>query len=416
VDAHQVPVTERSRNVVIVGTGAVGGCVATELRNAGITDFVILEREAISSVFDDDTDTWRVTTHGGEPCYGRVVIATYTATHESTYIPWVPNLAGRNDFRGIAFHGAAPNPDFDAAGKRIAVIGADAAAGRLIGQLATSAASVKVFPLPPRRIISHARLPSGRVKRWPRRDISAEPVLSPIDTLTTSGIRTCDGAHHEIDAIIYGTGFTVRAELPHDMLVGAGGLTIQQAWHNGMEPYRGVALHGFPNYFMLSGREFPAAVRYVVECLRLMDGHTRIEVRYSTERLFNERVHLRQPSHRLVASAFDLAPDLSSSDGLPDDTYGGPATLTLADTCLHVRVRLTGHIDPIDGRYHWQGTVFDHLPPDLLASARSVNLSVGKRSASARITEETPQGTHSIVGVGAPPFALADIELTVPQQ
>jgi uncharacterized protein DUF4873 len=408
-------VIENSHNIVIVGgAGAAAGSVAAELRGAGISDFVILERAVISSVFDDDTDTWRLTTHGGEPCYGRVVIAIHDATHKSTHLPWVPNLPGCKDFRGISFHGAAPDPDFDVAGKRIAVIGSDAAAGRLIGQLTASAASVKIFPLPPRRVISQARLLPGRIKRRPRHDTSAEPVVSPIDTLTASGIRTCDGTHHETDAIVYGTGFEVRAELPHDTLVGAGGLTIQQAWHNGMEPYRGVALHGFPNYFMLGGPEFPAAVRYVVECLRLMKGHTRIEVRHSTERLFNERVHLRRPSHRLVASAFDLAPDPSSSAGLRDDTYGGPATLTLADTCRQVRVRLTGHIDPIDGQYHWQGTVFDFAPTDLLARARSVNLTVGKRSASARITEETPQGTHSIAGVGPPPFALADVELTVP--
>jgi hypothetical protein len=42
-------------------------------------------------------------------------------------------------------------------------------------------------------------------------------------------------------------------------------------------------------------------------------------------------------------------------------------------------------------------------------------LAVGERSASARITEQTPQGTHSIAGVGAPPFALAEVALEVSQ-
>jgi hypothetical protein len=50
-----------------------------------------------------------------------------------------------------------------------------------------------------------------------------------------------------------------------------------------------------------------------------------------------------------------------------------------------------------------------------LTRARTVTLAVGDHSASARITEATPQGTHSIAGVGAPPFALADVELAVPQ-
>jgi hypothetical protein len=78
--------------------------------------------------------------------------------------------------------------------------------------------------------------------------------------------------------------------------------------------------------------------------------------------------------------------------------------LTAAGTSERVRVRLIGHIDPIDGQYHWQGTVFDPLPPDVIR-ARTVTLAVGEHNAPARITEETPQGTHSIAGVGAPPFA-----------
>ena len=88
--------------------------------------------------------------------------------------------------------------------------------------------------------------------------------------------------------------------------------------------------------------------------------------------------------------------------------------MTLAEVGHQVRVRLTGHVDPIDGQYHWQGTVFDQLPVDL-TRARTVTLAVGDHSASARIIEATPQGTHSIAGVGAPPFALADVELAVPQ-
>ena len=43
-----------------------------------------------------------------------------------------------------------------------------------------------------------------------------------------------------------------------------------------------------------------------------------------------------------------------------------------------------------------------------------MTLTVGEHSAPARITEETPQGTHSIAGVGAPPFPLAKLPLRLP--
>jgi cation diffusion facilitator CzcD-associated flavoprotein CzcO len=393
-------VIERSHDVVIVGAGAAGRCVAAEMVEHGITDFTILDVEVISSVFDDDTDSWTLTTRG-ETCHGGVVIAC-----ESPLVPWIPNLPGCNDFRGLSFHAAACDPDFDPASQRIAVVGSDAAAGQLIARMATSGASIKVFPLPPRRVIAQPR----RGRRYLRRQ--AELVTSPLETLTPKGIRTSDGSHHDADAIVYGTGFAIPARLANAALVGVRGLTLQQAWHDGMEPYLGGTIHGFPNYFMASGPEFGPAMRYIAQCLTLMQHNpsTRIEVRRSTQQVFNERVHLRRPSHRLVASAFDL-----SSVGVHDDAYEGAATLTLANTSRPVRVRLTGHIDPIDGQYHWQGTVFERLPADLLAQGRTVDLAVGERSAAARITEETPQGTHSITGVGVPPFALAEAELRVAQ-
>jgi hypothetical protein len=389
-------VIEHRHGVVIVGAGSI----ATELLAAGIDDFVVLDRQVISSVFDDDTDTWTLTTADGQTCRGGTVV-----TCESPLAPWTPDLFGRREFRGASFHAATPDPDFDPGAQHVAVIGADAAAGRLIGRLARSGAAVKVFALPPRRVIRPAR----RARHYLRRQ--AELVASPIVEVTAAGIRTADGVHHDADTVVYGTGFKIPAGLPQGTLVGARGVTIQQAWTDGMEPYLGVALHGFPNYFLIDRPEFEAAMHYVVECLQLMKGHTRIEVRRSSQQVFNERVHLRAPSRRLVASAFDLV----SSVGVHDDIYDGPATVTVADICQEARVRIAGHIDPFDGQYHWQGTLFGQFPVEVLARVRTVTLVVGERSVSARITEETPQGTLSIAGVGAPPFAPADVELTVPQ-
>jgi hypothetical protein len=44
-----------------------------------------------------------------------------------------------------------------------------------------------------------------------------------------------------------------------------------------------------------------------------------------------------------------------------------------------------------------------------------VTLIVGERSAPARIIEESPQGTHTIAGMGMPPFTLGNVEITVSQ-
>lgn len=401
--------------VIVVGGGATSLRVADSLVQADINDFMILRREVISSVFDDGTDTWRLKTREGESFRARVVIAAYG----SMQVPWIPDLAGRNDFRGVSFHSAAWDRGFDPTGKRIAVVGGDSTTGQFIDRLVASAASVKVFAHPPRRIVPVLPGRRTRARLWLRRhSCGTQPrptpqlVRSPIDTVKASGIRTCDGVDHDVDAIIYATGYSVPGSLPDETLVGARGLTIRQAWRDGMEPYAGVALHGFPNYFMTSGPDREARARYAIECVQLMDRtqSTRIEVRGSSQQIFNERVHLRRPAHHPPAQAFDL----SSSAGVEVEIYDGPATLTIADACRQVRVRLAGRLDPIDGKYHWQGTIFERLSADILKRDRKVTLAVGERSAAGRITEQTPWGTCSVVGVGAPPFALPDVAVPQP--
>lgn len=364
---------------------AIGGSVA---------GFTTLDHALIRAVFDDDTDTWTLTTDAGES-QTRILLDC-----ASPLVPWTPNLLGISDFRGQIFHAAVIDADFDPAAQRIAIVGADSGAGRLIGKLTRSGAAVKVFPLSPRRVVR----PIRRARRYLRRQ--PEIVTAPIEAVIATGIRTADGSRHDIDTIIFGTGFSASTQ--HPTLVGTGGQPLTQAWRDGAEPYFGIAAQGFPNFFILGGPDFQSQLDHVTDCLNLMAGHTRIELRRSSQQLFNERAHLRPPSRPPVATAFD-----TSSIGARGDVYDGSATLTLAGDSRQVRVRLSGHVDPIDGQYHWQGTVFDQLSDELI-HARSLTVTVGERSASARITERTQQGTHSITGVGAPPFNLPDVELTAP--
>jgi cation diffusion facilitator CzcD-associated flavoprotein CzcO len=418
--------------VVVIGAGARGRCAAIELLAAGITDIVILDkapgkahdwppnldglllpgREVASSLFDDDNHIWELGTTSGEIFYGAVVIAA----HAPEYVPWIPEFAGRNEFRGASFHAAHWDRMFDPSGKRIAIIGTDATAGQYIEELIASAASVTVFAHRPRRIVDELPLPTTRVRRWFRRNTRpasgggrSRPALvkSAISAITPLGIRTSDGADHRADAIIYGTGFAIPDQTLDTTLVGAGGLTIRQAWDDGMEPFLGVATHGFPNYFFITGPDPTAQARYVAECVGLMKrtASTRIEVLRSSQQVFNERAHVEPAQPFPVLSAFDL-----SSGATDDETYDGVATLTIAGTCHPVRVRFAGHLDPIDGHYHWRGTVMSSpahpLPAEALKQAQTVTVTVGERSAPARVIEQTPWGTHSIAGVGAPPYAL----------
>jgi hypothetical protein len=394
-------------HVVVIGAGTAARRMAAELRAAGVTDCAFLDKpghEVVPSVFDDATDSWTLRTVAGETFRSDVVIAA----HGPISAPWIPDLAGRKDFRGVSFHAAKWDPGFDAAGMRVAVIGADATAGYYIGRLTESAASVTVFTLPPRRVV--AKIPP-LAKRWLRGGTrptdgersGAALVTSAVDALTPSGVRTRDGVDHPADAVIFGTGFAT----PDATLVGARGLTIAQAWKDGMEPFQGVAVHGFPNYFFITGPDVAFQAGYVADCVRAMTrtGSSRIEVRRSSQQVFSERVYTGPAQPHPVTSAFDLSGVAADLDA----TYDGAATLTIAGTGHPVRVRLSGRLDPNDGLYHWQGTVFGsgegQLPDDAIKQARAATLTVGERSAPARIVEKTPWGTHAVAGVGTPPFA-----------
>ncbi|WP_241010728.1 DUF4873 domain-containing protein [Mycobacterium camsae] len=378
--------------VLIVGTGARGRSVQAALGAAGVGHIEMLDGVE-RAAFDDDTDSWALHTDD-DVVRTRVVVAARPAPAT----PWVPRINGQNDFRGDSLHAAKWDNNFHATGKRIAVVGTDSFAGHRLRRLVESASAVTVFPHAPRRVVTDIELWPTRVKRrLLRRTCSGPHVAPPIESITATGIHTVDGGEHSVDAIIYGTGFTIEDDPP---LAGSGGLTLRQTWVDGMEPFFGVAVRGFPNYFLVAGPDVNAQARYIADCVALLhrSGSRRIEVRHSSQQVYNERAQLAPAPPPPAASAFDLsayAPDY-------EDTYDGEATLEVGGTRHPVRVRLVGHLDPLDGNYHWQGTVFDVAE---LSRERVGTLSVGRHSATARIVEQTPWGTHSVAGVGAPPYA-----------
>ncbi|WP_197373041.1 DUF4873 domain-containing protein [Mycolicibacterium baixiangningiae] len=179
--------------------------------------------------------------------------------------------------------------------------------------------------------------------------------------------------------------------------------------------YLGVAAHRFPNHFTISG---PGRIRvhrwrYVVGCLHVMAEAqaTRIEVRHRTQRTADARERTGRWYWRRMRRQIPSVFDLDSQIGVEDEVYDGPALVTLAGSTQIRRVRLSGHLDPVDGRYHWRGTVFGELPTR--RHTEPVTVAVDGSSAEGRIGEPTPWG-HAIAGVGAPPFPVDDVVVHVP--
>ena len=82
-------------------------------------------------------------------------------------------------------------------------------------------------------------------------------VTEAIESIERNGVRTRDGRLHEIDVLVFATGFhTDRFVRPMEV-VGREGVRLSVRWAQRPLAYLSVAVPGFPNFFMLNGPNGP---------------------------------------------------------------------------------------------------------------------------------------------------------------
>jgi hypothetical protein len=80
-----------------------------------------------------------------------------------------------------------------------------------------------------------------------------EVVDQPIDHLEADAVVTAEGTRRPADVLIFGTGFSTTDFLAHIPVTGEGGRTLATEWEDGARAYRGTAVPGFPNCYLLYG-------------------------------------------------------------------------------------------------------------------------------------------------------------------
>ncbi len=119
---------------------------------------------------------------------------------------------------------------------------------------------------------------------------------TPIERITATGIQTTAG-HHELDIIVYATGFdAITGGYDRIDIRGVGGQALRDRWTDSPSTYLGVLAHGFPNLLMIAGPQsvsgstnFPRAIETGVDWVTgllehaLAEGCTRIEAREEAE-------------------------------------------------------------------------------------------------------------------------------------
>ena len=111
---------------------------------------------------------------------------------------------------------------------------------------------------------------------------NVELVTEPIREVGEHSLVTADGAEHQLDALILATGFRVTDNPVFERIRGRSGASLAEAWAgSGMSAYKGSAVAGFPNLFVLAGPNtgightslvfmIEAQYRYVLAALRTL--------------------------------------------------------------------------------------------------------------------------------------------------
>ncbi len=86
---------------------------------------------------------------------------------------------------------------------------------------------------------------------------NASLVTEAIDSIEPNGIRTADGCLHELDVIVYATGFDPVAYMRPMQFLGVDGADINLVWRDKVQAYRSVCLPDFPNFFLMLGPNSP---------------------------------------------------------------------------------------------------------------------------------------------------------------
>jgi 4-hydroxyacetophenone monooxygenase len=353
------------------------------------------ETEVEEMVWDEARAVWKVslkTKDGPRKVEANAVITAVGQLNR----PRLPDIKGRDSFKGPAFHSAQWRHDIDLTGKRVAVIGTGASAFQFVPEIAGKVASLSVFQRTPPWGFPvphyHDDVPDGfnwlmehvpYFDKWYRfwnfwmvtdgllpmvtadpgwngpptgvsevnqgfRDMIAmalaaqaperpdlvekviptypvggkrslldngvwlaalqrpnvQLITDGITEITETGIVTADGKAHEVDVIIYGTGFHASRFLHPMKIKGVNGADLHETWAGDPRAYLGMTTPGYPNLFMIYGPNTnivvngsiiffsECSVRYILGCLKLLaeSDTAAMEPKREVHDAFNVRV------------------------------------------------------------------------------------------------------------------------------
>ena len=360
----------------------------------GLRPHIRFEHEVEGAEYDEASGTWTVhfsDKHGvTRELEANALISAVGQLNQ----PRLPDIEGRDDFEGPAFHSARWDTSLDLTGKRVAVIGTGASAMQLVPEIATQASEVLVFQRTPPWIYPtaeyRASVPGGehwlinhvpyyarwyhfllfwldgeglyasaiKDSAWPHQERSVSEsnealrelmidsikremgeghelvetaipyyppcgkrllvddgtwyrtltrddvrlITDPIERITPKGLLTKRGVQHDVDVMVYATGFHASRFLWPMAIKGKDGRDLREHWGDDPRAYLGVVVPGYPNLFCLYGPNTnivvtgstiffsECGVHYIMGCIKLLleNGHRSLECRQDVHDAYNE--------------------------------------------------------------------------------------------------------------------------------
>ncbi len=131
-------------------------------------------------------------------------------------------------------------------------------------------------------------------------------ITDPIAGITETGVQTADGDQHDVDVIVYATGFHATEYLFPMSITGRGGQTIDELWaEGGARAYYGAMIPGFPNLWTLYGPNTNGALAipafqemetlFALRCIErlVVEGKTTVDVKTEAYDRYNAMIDAR---------------------------------------------------------------------------------------------------------------------------
>ena len=90
-------------------------------------------------------------------------------------------------------------------------------------------------------------------------------VVDDIESIEPEGVRSRDGKLHQLDVLVFATGFQVDQFMRPIKMIGRDGTTLEEAWSKGPNAYMSISIPEFPNMFMLNGPNGPVGNFSLIE-------------------------------------------------------------------------------------------------------------------------------------------------------